>query len=395
MSRREVWVLGATRTAIGSFGGALKNVPLSTLSSEIIKSVLQRTGLDPREVGHVVIGNVIPTEPRDAYLSRMAAIDAGIPHETPAFNVNRLCGSGLQAIVSAAQSILLGDCDLAIGAGAESMSRGPYTLPNHRWGSRLGDVTTVDFMNGVLHDPMLGVHVGITAENIAKRYNISRLMQDELSLLSQMRATQAIDEGRFESQITEIDVGRDGRPIIFKVDEHVRRKSNMNALSRLKPSFQDGGSVTAGNSSGTNDGSGAVILAEAKHAQALGLKPIARLVAYAHAGVDPAYMGMGPVPATQLALKRAGLGVNDLDVIEVNEAFAAQVCAVMQALDIDPEKLNPNGSAIALGHPVGASGAIITTKALYELERIGGRYALTTMCIGGGQGISAIFERLS
>tara|TARA_R110000850_G_scaffold70053_11_gene155368 strand:+ start:5402 stop:6586 length:1185 start_codon:yes stop_codon:yes gene_type:complete len=394
MSQREIWVVGATRTAIGSFGGALKNVPVTTLASEVLKSVLARNQIAPEQVGHVVIGNVIATEPRDTYLSRLAAIEAGIPVETPAFNVNRLCGSGLQAIVSAAQSILLGDCDIAIGAGAESMSRGPYTLPHQRWGSRLGDVTTVDFMNGVLHDPMLGVHVGITAENIAKRYGISRQTQDELSLQSQQRASQAISDGRFESQITQIDVGFAGRPILFKVDEHVRRKSNMEALARLKPSFLEGGCVTAGNSSGTNDGAGAVILAEAKRAQSLGLKPLARLVAYAHAGVDPAYMGMGPVPATKLVLKRAGLSVQDLDVIEVNEAFAAQVCAVKQELNLDPAKLNPNGSAIALGHPVGASGAIITTKALYELERIRGRYALTTMCIGGGQGISAIFERL-
>lgn len=394
MSLREIWILGATRTAIGSFGGALRNVPLATLAADIMKSVLARSQIDPAMVGHVVVGNVIPTEPQDAYLSRLAAIAAGIPFETPAFNVNRLCGSGLQAIISAAQAIRLGDCDLAIGAGAESMSRGPYTLPNHRWGSRLGDASAVDFMNGVLHDPMLGVHVGITAENIAKKYEITRQMQDELSLQSHKRAWQAVLAGRFESQITAIAVGHAGSPTIFNQDEHVRSKSSMAALARLRPSFLEGGCVTAGNASGTNDGAGAVILAEAKYATSLGLRPLARLVAYAHAGVDPAYMGMGPVPATQLALKRAGLKVQDMDVIEINEAFAAQVCAVRQILELDPEKLNPNGSAIALGHPVGASGAIITTKALYELQRTQKRYALTSMCIGGGQGISAIFERL-
>jgi len=340
-----------------------------------------------------VMGNVIPTEPRDAYISRVAAIESGIPKETPAFNVNRLCGSGLQAIVSAAQSILLGDCDIAIGAGAEAMSRGPYLVPSARWGARLGDAPMLDYMNGILHDPFERMHMGVTAENVAQRYGITREMQDALATESQQRAARAIAEGRFKSQIVPVQIKTRKGVVSFEVDEHVRGDTDVETLSKMKAVFKADGSVTAGNASGLNDGAAAVVLAEAQRAKSLGLKPLGRLVAYAHAGVEPAYMGIGPVPATKMALAKAGLSIDDMDVIEANEAFASQACAVSRELNFDPAKVNPNGSGISLGHPVGATGAIIATKALYELERIKGRYALATMCIGGGQGIAAIFER--
>jgi acetyl-CoA C-acetyltransferase len=337
---------------------------------------------------------VIPTDPRDAYLSRVASLDAGLPKEVPAFNVNRLCGSGLQAIVSAAQAIMLGDADVAIGGGAESMSRGPYILPSARWGARMGDGSIVDYMNGILHDPWRKVHMGVTAENVAATYGITREMQDELALESQRRAARAIAEGRFKSQIVPIEVPGKKGPIRFEVDEHVRPDVTPGQLAQMKPVFKKDGLVTAGNSSGLNDGAAAVVLAEAGVARKLDLKPLARLVGYAHAGVDPEYMGIGPVPATRKVLERTGLRLEDLDVIEANEAFAAQACAVMRELGFDPAKVNPNGSGISLGHPVGATGAILTTKAIYELLRTGSRYALVTMCIGGGQGIAAIFERM-
>jgi acetyl-CoA C-acetyltransferase len=318
---------------------------------------------------------------------------AGIPHESPAFNVNRLCGSGLQAIISAAQTILLGDAQIAIGAGAESMSRGPYLMPAARWGARLGDAQMLDYMNGILHDPFGAFHMGITAENVAARYSISREMQDALALESQKRAARAVAEGRFKTQIVPVEVPSRKGPVVFEIDEHVRGGIDMEQLAKMKPVFKKDGLVTAGNASGLNDGAAAVVLASGAKVRALGLTPLARLVAYAHAGVEPAYMGTGPIPATRRALERAGLSVSQLDVIESNEAFAAQACAVMRELDLDPAKVNPNGSGISLGHPVGATGAIITIKALYELHRTGGRYALATMCIGGGQGIAAIFER--
>ncbi|MCC4114814.1 acetyl-CoA C-acyltransferase family protein [Aromatoleum toluclasticum] len=395
MSQREVVVLGAARTPIGTYGGSLKDIPLGDLATVAVKAALERSGAAPDAIGHVVMGNVIPTEPRDAYLSRVAAMDAGIPETVPAFNVNRLCGSGLQAIVSAAQAIRLGDCDLAIGAGAESMSRGPYTVPNLRWGARMLDARLVDYMNGILHDPWKPVHMGITAENVAERYGITRDMQDTLALESQRRAAVAIVEGYFKDQIVPVQVKTKGGTALFDTDEHVRTGVTMESLAAMKPAFRkDGGTVTAGNASGLNDGAAAVVLAEAGRAAALGLKPLARLVGYAHAGVEPLYMGIGPVPATRLVLERTGLKVEDLDVIESNEAFAAQACAVTRELGFDPRKVNPNGSGISLGHPVGGTGAIITTKAIYELHRTGGRYALVTMCIGGGQGIAAIFERL-
>ena len=394
MTQREILVVGTARTAIGTYGGSLKDTPLSQLATTAVSAALARSGVDAAEVGHVVMGNVIPTEPRDAYLSRVAAIDSGIPIETPAFNVNRLCGSGLQAIVSAAQSIMLGDTDVAIGGGAEAMSRGPYMLPTLRWGARMGDTPALDYMNGILHDPWQKFHMGVTAENVAARYGITRDMQDALALESQQRAVRAIAEGRFRDQITPVEVKTRKGMVAFDTDEHVRGDVSLEALGNMKAIFQKGGTVTPGNASGLNDGAAAVVLMEARRAATLGVKPLARLVGYAHAGVEPAYMGIGPVPATRLVLQRTGLRIEDLDVIEANEAFAAQACAVTRELGLDPARVNPNGSGISLGHPVGATGAIITTKAIAELHRSGGRYALVTMCIGGGQGIAAIFERI-
>ncbi|MBP7354089.1 MAG: acetyl-CoA C-acyltransferase family protein [Comamonas sp.] len=392
---REVFLVSAARTAIGTFGGSLKDVPNTQLATTAVKAAIARAGIAPDAVGHVVMGNVIPTDTKDAYLSRVAAIDAGCPIETPAFNVNRLCGSGLQAIVSAAQAIALGDCDVAIGGGAESMSRGPYFDQASRWGQRMGDAKSIDYMLGILHDPWQKMHMGITAENVAERYRISRSMQDELAVLSQQRAAAAIEAGRFKEQIVPVEIASRKGTVLFDTDEHVRAATTLETLAGMKPAFKkEGGSVTAGNASGINDGAAAVTLVAGDRVQALGVKPLARLVGYAHAGVEPAYMGIGPVPATQKVLARTGLKIQDMDVIEANEAFAAQACAVIQELGLDPAKVNLNGSGISLGHPVGATGAIITTKAVYELHRTGGRYALVTMCIGGGQGIAAIFERV-
>ncbi|MBP2228863.1 acetyl-CoA C-acetyltransferase [Azospirillum agricola] len=392
--QNDIVIVGAARTAIGGFGGSLKDVPLTKLATVAVKAALERSGAAPDAIGHLVMGNVIPTDTNDAYLSRVAAIDAGIPLETPAFNVNRLCGSGLQAIVSAAQAIALGDCDIAIGAGAESMSRGPYIVPTARWGTRLGDGGLVDYMNGILHDPWKKIHMGVTAENVAARYGIDRAAQDALAAESQRRAAQAIAEGRFKEQIVPVEIASRKGTVVFDTDEHVRAGVTPEALAAMKPVFKKDGSVTAGNASGLNDGAAAVVLASGARAAALGLKPLARLVGYAHAGVEPDYMGIGPIPATRKVLERTGLSVADLDVIESNEAFAAQACAVIRELDFDPAKVNPNGSGISLGHPVGATGAIITVKAIHELHRTGGRYGLVTMCIGGGQGIAAIFERV-
>ncbi|MCH9827561.1 MAG: acetyl-CoA C-acyltransferase family protein [Gammaproteobacteria bacterium] len=394
MSQREVFIVGAARTAVGSFGGSLKDVPLSTLATTAVSAAIKRAGLAADSVEHLVMGNVIPTEPRDAYLSRVAAMEAGMPKEAPAFNVNRLCGSGLQAIVSAAQNILLGDCDIAIGAGAEAMSRGAYLMPGARWGARMGDSVVQDYMLGILHDPFQSIHMGITAENVAERYGITREMMDALAVESQTRAARAIEEGRFKSQIVPVEIKTRKGTVVFEVDENVRAGVTAEQLAKMKPVFKKDGQVTAGNASGINDGAAAVVLVEGKRAEKLGLKPLARLVAYAHAGVDPAYMGIGPVPATRRVMERAGLSVDQMDVIESNEAFAAQACAVAKELNFDPAKVNPNGSGVSLGHPVGATGAIISTKAIYELHRSGGRYALATMCIGGGQGIAAIFERV-
>ena len=393
MHASEIFILSARRTAIGTFGGSLKDVPLCDLASTAVKAALQSSQVDPERIGHVVMGNVIPTEPQDAYLARVAAMNAGIPKETPAYNVNRLCGSGLQAIISAAHTLMLGDAEFAIGAGAEAMSRGPYLMPAARWGARMGDTQMLDYMLGILHDPFHGIHMGITAENIAQRNNISRQTQDALALEDQQRAAQAIAQGYFDSQIAAVEVRSRKGSVLFQHDEHPRA-TTLEQLAQMKPAFKKDGSVTAGNASGLNDGAAALVLATGAAVQAGNLAPMARLVAYAHAGVEPELMGLGPIPATRLALKRAGLKIEDMDVIEANIAFAAQACAVMQELGMDPAKVNPNGSGIALGHPVGATGAIIATKAIHELHRIKGRYALATMCTGGGQGIAVIFERV-
>lgn len=393
MSSAEIYV-SAVRSAIGGFGGSLKDLPLADLASAITRAAIERSGLAAEQIGHVVMGTVIPTEPRDAYLARVAAMNAGIPKETPAFNVNRLCGSGLQAIVSAAQGLLLGDTDVAIAAGAESMSRGPYLLPQARWGARMGDLQGIDYTVGVLHDPFQHFHMGITAENVSASQGITREMQDELALTSQRRAARAIAEGRFTSQIVPLELKTRKGSVQFSVDEHVRGEVTAEQLAGMKPVFKKDGTVTAGNASGINDGAAGLVLASGDAVRRLGLKPLARLVGYAHAGVEPELMGLGPIPATRKVLEKTGLKVQDLDVIESNEAFAAQACAVARELGFDPEKVNPNGSGISLGHPVGATGAIIATKAIHELQRIQGRYALATMCIGGGQGIAVVFERV-
>ncbi len=392
---REVVVVSGVRTAIGTFGGSLKDVPPTELGSLVVREALSRAQVSGADVGHVVFGHVVNTEPKDMYLSRVAAIQGGCAEGTPAFNVNRLCGSGLQAIVSASQSILLGDCDVAIGGGAENMSRAPFASLGMRWGARMGDTKMVDMMMGALHDPFHNMHMGVTAENIAAKWGITRDTQDALAVESHNRAERATQAGYFASQIVPVMLKGKKGDVAYATDEHFRTGCTLADMAKLKPVFaKENGTVTAGNASGINDAAAAVVLMEAATAQARGLQPLARLVAYAHAGVDPKYMGIGPVPATQLALKKAGLTVADLDVIEANEAFAAQACAVSQDLGLDPAKVNPNGSGISLGHPIGATGALITVKALYELQRIQGRYALVTMCIGGGQGIAAIFERI-
>lgn len=394
MSSTEIFVVSAVRSAIGSFGGSLKDLPLADLATQVTRAAIKRSGVAAEQIGHVVMGNVIPTEPRDAYLGRVAAMNAGIPKETPAFSVNRLCGSGLQAIVSAAQGLLLGDSDIALAAGAESMSRGPYLLPQARWGARMGDLQGIDYMVGILQDPFEHFHMGITAENVAAAHGISRQMQDEVALTSQRRAARAIAEGRFDGQIVPIEIKTRKGPVQFAVDENVRGDASAEQLAAMKAVFKKDGTVTAGNASSINDGAAGLVLATGDAVRRQGLKPLARIVAYAHAGVEPALMGLGPIPATQKVLEKAGLKVADLDVIESNEAFASQACAVARALGFDPEKVNPNGSGISLGHPVGATGAIIATKAIHELHRVQGRYALATMCIGGGQGIAVVFERV-
>ncbi|MGE8466933.1 MAG: acetyl-CoA C-acyltransferase family protein [Pseudomonas putida] len=394
MSSAEIYVVSAVRSAIGGFGGSLKDLPLADLATAVARAAIERSGVDAGQIGHVVMGSVIPTEPRDAYLARVAAMNAGIPKETPAFNVNRLCGSGLQAIVSAAQCLLLGDTDVALAAGAESMSRGPYLLPQARWGARMGDLQGIDYTVGVLQDPFEHFHMGITAENVSAKHGITREMQDELAVTSQRRAARAIAEGRFTSQIVPLELKTRKGSVQFSVDEHVRGDVTAEQLAAMKTVFKKDGTVTAGNASGINDGAAGLVLASGDAVRRLGLKPLARLVAYAHAGVEPELMGLGPIPATRKVLEKAGLNVHDLDVIESNEAFASQACAVARELGFDPEKVNPNGSGISLGHPVGATGAIIATKAIHELHRIQGRYALATMCIGGGQGIAVVFERV-
>jgi acetyl-CoA C-acetyltransferase len=389
----EVFIVSAVRTAIGTFGGSLKDSPPCELAGLVAREAIARAAVDPRLVGHVVFGQVVPTEPRDAYVARVAAVNAGIPYDTPAMTVNRLCGSGLQAILSAAQTILLQEADIALAGGVEVMSRAPFLAPQVRFGKKLGDAALVDALNGVLTDPFGNGLMGVTAENIAERHGIGRAAQDAMAVESQRRAAAAIAAGRFEAQILPVDIKVRGKLIRFAVDEHVRGETTLADLQKLPTVFKkDNGTVTAGNASGINDAAAALVLASDAAVARGGLRPLARLVAYGHAGVDPAVMGLGPIPATQLALKRAGLGVADLDVIESNEAFAAQACAVTRELGFDPAKVNPNGSGISLGHPIGATGAILLTKVIYELRRTGGRYGLATMCIGGGQGIAAVVE---
>ncbi|MFM0512024.1 beta-ketothiolase BktB [Paraburkholderia sp. RL17-373-BIF-A] len=393
--QREVVIVSGVRTAIGKFGGSLKDVPPTELAALVVREVVARANVAGDQVGHVVFGNVIATEPKDMYMARVAAINGGVSEAAPALTVNRLCGSGLQAIISAAQAILLGDADVAIGGGAENMSRAPYMTPDTRFGVRMGDARLIDMMLGALNDPFHAVPMGITAENVAQKYGITREQQDALAVESHRRAARAIAEGRFKEQIVPVTRRVKGKEVLFDTDEHVRPDVSLDDLSGMRPAFQKtGGTVTAGNASGINDAAAAVLMMERGVAEQRGLKPLARLVSYAHAGVDPLYMGIGPVPATRIALQRAGLEIRDIDVIEANEAFAAQACAVAQELQFDADKVNPNGSGISLGHPIGATGALITVKALHELKRVHGRFALVTMCIGGGQGIAAIFENL-
>ena len=389
----DIVILGGARTAIGTFGGSLAAIPPSTLGSIAAKEAMARAGVEPGQVGHVVFGQVINTEPRDMYLSRVAAMGAGIPDTTPAMNVNRLCGSGAQAIVSAVQNLMLGDADYALAGGAESMSRAPYIVPDQRWGAKMGDIRTLDMMLGALHCPFGTGHMGVTAENVAAEHGVSRADQDAFALQSQERAAAAIGAGRFKEQIVPVEVTVKRQAVMFDTDEHPKATS-LDALSGLKTVFKKDGTVTAGNASGINDGAAAIVMARADAAEKAGLKPRARVIGYAHAGVRPEVMGIGPVPAVENLLKRTGLKITDFDVIESNEAFAAQAIAVNKGLGLDPAKVNPNGGAIALGHPVGATGAIITVKAMYELERIGGKRALITMCIGGGQGIALAIERI-
>jgi acetyl-CoA C-acetyltransferase len=393
MSNREVVVVSGVRTAVGDFGGSLKDLPPTELGARVTREAIARAGIGPEDVGHVVFGNVIQTEPRDMYLARVCAMNGGIPQETPAMTLNRLCGSGLQAVVTAAQSILLGDADIALAGGAENMSRSNYVLPAARWGQRMGDAAVVDWMTGALSDPFDGEHMGVTAERIAERWSLSRELQDDYALESHRRAAAAIAAGHFRDQILPVELKTRKGTTVFDTDEQVRQDDTIADMVKLRAVFRKDGTVTAGNASGLNDAAAAVVLMDRATADRKGLQPLARLVAYGHAGVDPKIMGIGPVPAVRSAMARAGLTVDQMDVIESNEAFAAQACAVARDLGFDPARTNPNGGAIALGHPIGATGCILTIKALYELQRTGGRYALVTMCIGGGQGIAGIFER--
>ena len=392
--QREVYIVSGVRTAIGDFGGSLKDLPPTELGARVAREALTRAAVAGDEVQHVVFGNVIHTEAKDMYLSRVAAVNAGITQDAPALTVNRLCGSGLQAIVSAAQAVTLGDADIAVAGGAEKMSRSGYLSSGMRWGARMGDTAMIDMMTAALHDPFESIHMGMTAENLAESHQVTRGQQDDLALLSHQRAARAIKEGRFTSQILPVTLKTRKGETVFDTDEHVRADAKAEDFTKLRAVFKKDGTVTAGNASGINDGAAAVVLMDGETVAKRGVQPLGRLIAYAHAGVDPRVMGIGPVPATRAALKRAGLSLDQMDVIESNEAFAAQACAVAKDLGFDPEKTNPNGSGISLGHPVGATGTILTVKALYELARTNGRYALVTMCIGGGQGIAAIYERV-
>jgi acetyl-CoA C-acetyltransferase len=390
---QELFVLSGVRTAIGKYGGGLAGVTPCDLAAAVVAEAVNRAGVEPADVGHCVFGNVIHTEARDMYLSRVAAVNGGLPVQTPALTLNRLCGSGLQAIVSAAQAIWLGDAEVAVAGGAESMSRGQYWLPGMRWGQRMADGAAVDAMVGALTDPFGACHMGVTAENVAADYHVTREDQDALAMESHRRAAAAAAAGYFTGQIMPIEVpGRKGTTT-FATDEQIRPGVTAEDMARLRPAFAKDGTVTAGNASGINDAAAAVVLAAGAYAEREGLDPLGRLVAYSHAGVEPRIMGMGPVPAVHKVLDRAGLKLDEIDLFEVNEAFAAQALAVVRELGLPPERTNPNGSGISLGHPIGATGAILVVKTLYELHRTGGRYGLVTMCIGGGQGIAAVFER--
>jgi len=393
MSVREVVVLSGVRTAIGDFGGSLKDMPPTELAGQVVAEAVQRSGLAPEDIGHCVIGTVTHSDRRDMYMSRVAALKGGLPIETPALTVNRLCGSGLQAVISAAQMILLGDCDAAVAGGAESMSRVPYWLPKARFGARMGDAVMEDAMMGALTCPMGDTHMGITAENLADKYQVSRQEQDALAVESHRRAQRAIEENRFAGQILPVELKTRKGVTVFEQDEHVRFDATPEDMAKLRPAFKKDGSVTAANASGINDAAAALVLMERSAAEAKGLKPMARMVGYSLAAVDPAIMGIGPAPAVRQLMEKTGVSIEDIDIWECNEAFAAQALSVVKELGLDPEKVNPNGSGISLGHPIGATGALITVKALYELQRTGGRYAVSTMCIGGGQGIAALFER--
>ncbi|MDN5848523.1 MAG: acetyl-CoA C-acyltransferase family protein [Nitrococcus sp.] len=392
---RDVVVLSGVRSPIGSYGGDLKDISLGDLAASVVREAVSRAGIEPSAVGHTVFGNVIHSEPRDMYLARVASVNAGLPVETPALTLNRLCGSGLQAILTAASYIQLGDTDCAVGGGAEAMSRAPYWIPSGRWGQRMGDGAMLDAMVGALTDPFDRCHMGITAENVAERWGISREAQDRLAMESHRRASRAIDDGYFRDQILPIEVkGRKGS-IVVDTDQGPRREIDPAKMTAMKPVFKrDGGTVTAGNASTLNDGAAAVVLMEREAAEAGALRPLGRLVAGTVAAVEPKFMGIGPVPAVRKLLDKTGVSPEQIDVWEINEAFAAQALAVVKDLELDEQKVNPNGSGIALGHPIGATGAILTVKALYELQRVGGRYAVVTMCIGGGQGIAALYERL-
>ena len=394
MSKRDVVVLGAARSAVGSFGGSLSDMEPAELAAAVMKSAIERSGVDPKAINYVTVGNTIPTESRFAYVARVAAIQAGLPMDSVAMAVNRLCSSGLQGIVTTAQNILLGDCDYGIGGGVEVMSRGGYLSTAMRTGARMGDTKLIDTMVATLTDPFGVGHMGITAENLAAKWSITREDQDALAVESQRRAAAAIAEGRFKSQIVPIVKQTRKGEVVFDTDEYVKASTTMETLAKLKPAFKKDGTVTAGNASGINDGAAFFVLGDAATAARDGHKPMARLVSYAVAGVPNDVMGEGPIPASKLALKKGGVTLEQMDVIESNEAFAAQAIAVSRGLGLDMAKTNPNGGAIALGHPIGCSGAFIATKAIYELHRTGGRYALVTMCIGGGQGIAAVFERL-
>ncbi|MCC4234075.1 beta-ketothiolase BktB [Sphingobium soli] len=389
-----IYILAGVRTAIGDFGGSLKDCPPATLGAAVIAEAIARAGVAADQIGHVVMGNVIPSEPKDAYLARVAAVEAGIPVEVPALTLNRLCGSGVQAIISAAQILALDECDFAVAGGAESMTRSPHHIAAARFGQKMGDVKMVDALIAVLSDPFEGMHMGVTAENVAADHDISRDDQDRLAVESHRRAAHAQREGRFASQILPIEVKDRKGTRLFDADEHVRAEASIEHLAGLRPAFKKDGTVTAGNASGINDGAAAVVLASQAAVDAGNLKPLARVLSWGHAGVQPDRMGIGPVKAVPIALARAGLALEQMDVIESNEAFAAQACAVAKVLGFDPQKVNPNGSGVALGHPVGATGAILTVKTIYEMERTGGRYGLITMCIGGGQGIAMIIERM-